>query len=76
VAGATVISNSAGMRWSATVFVADLGLITGVFVLIALLSAFGPARLLFPDCNHGYRRGEKTFPGVKSPICYFPRGLR
>ena len=32
--------NGAGMRWFASVFVAYLGLISGVFVVIALLSAF------------------------------------
>lgn len=32
--------NGAGMRWSASVLVAYLGLVTGVFVLVALVAAF------------------------------------
>jgi hydrogenase/urease accessory protein HupE len=32
--------NGAGTRWSASVFVAYLGLVTGVFVLVALVAAF------------------------------------
>ncbi len=32
--------NGAGMRWSTSVFVAYLGLVTGVFILVALVAAF------------------------------------
>lgn len=32
--------NGTGMRWSPSVFVAYLGLVTGVFILVALVSAF------------------------------------
>ena len=40
--------NGAGMRWSVTDFVAYLGLVTGVFVLVALLAAL--VILLRPPC--------------------------